>query len=70
MEETEMKLCGAIDLHSYNNVTVVSDEQDHIVYRKRLPNALALITQQLAGYRESLEGIVVESTYNWYWLVD
>ena len=65
-----MKLYGAIDLHSNNNVTVVSDEQDRIVYQKRLPNDLALITQQLAAYRESLEGIVVESTYNWYWLVD
>jgi transposase len=69
-EETEMKLYGAIDLHSNNSVTVVSDEQDHVVYEKRLPNDLALITQQLASYRDSLEGIVIESTYNWYWLVD
>lgn len=65
-----MKLYGAIDLHSNNSVIVLSDEQDHVVYEKRLPNELALITQQLAGYRDSLEGIVVESTYNWYWLVD
>jgi len=65
-----MKLYGAIDLHSNNSVTVVSDEQDHVVYEKRLPNDLALITQQLASYRDSLEGIVIESTYNWYWLVD
>jgi len=65
-----MKLYGAIDLHSNNNVTVVTDEQDHVVYEKRLPNDLALIAQQLAAYRDSLQGIVVESTYNWYWLVD
>jgi transposase len=65
-----MKLYGAIDLHSNNNVMVLSDEQDHVVYEKRLPNDLALIVQQLAAYRDSLEGIVVESTYNWYWLVD
>jgi transposase len=69
-EEMEMKLYGAIDLHSNNNVTVVSDEQDHVVYEKRLPNDLALITEQLSAYRDSLQGIVVESTYNWYWLVD
>ena len=61
-----MKLYGAIDLHSNNSVTVVSDEQDHVVYQKRLPNDLALITRQLASYRDSLEGIVIESTYNWY----
>ena len=24
----------------------------------------------LAPYREEISGIVVESTYNWYWLVD
>ena len=65
-----MKLYGAIDLHSNNNVTVLIDEQDQVVYQKRLPNELPLITQQLSGYRERLQGIVVESTYNWYWLVD
>ena len=44
-----MKLYGAIDLHSNNSVTVLTDEQDHVVYEKRLPNDLALITQQLAS---------------------
>jgi transposase len=65
-----MKLYGAIDLHSNNNVTVVIDEQDQVVYQKRLPNDLPLISEQLSGYRDRLQGIVVESTYNWYWLVD
>jgi hypothetical protein len=65
-----MKLYGAIDLHSNNNVTVLIDEQDQVVYQKRLPNDLPLITQELSGYRDRLQGIVVESTYNWYWLVD
>jgi transposase len=65
-----MKLYGAIDLHSNNNVTVLIDEQDQVVYQKRLPNDLPLIAQQLSGYRDTLQGIVVESTYNWYWLVD
>lgn len=65
-----MKLYGAIDLHSNNNVTVLIDEQDQVVYQKRLPNDLPLITQQLSDYRDRLQGIVVESTFNWYWLVD
>ena len=63
-----MKLYGAIDLHSTNNVTAVINEQDQVVYQKRFPNDLSLIVQQLSGYQTSLEGIVVESTYNWYWL--
>jgi len=65
-----MKLYGAIDLHSTNNVTVLIDEQDKIVYEKRLPNDLALILKDLSVYQPRVEGIVVESTYNWYWLVD
>src|SRR5215813_651298 len=65
-----MKLYGAIDLHSTNNVTVVINEQDQVRYEKRLPNDLSLIAQHLSTYRRSLEGIVVESTFNWYWLVD
>src|SRR2546427_10870292 len=65
-----MKLYGAIDLHSTNSVLVVIDEEDKIVYQKRLPNELAVILPELCVYQWRLEGIVVESTYNWYWLVD
>lgn len=62
-----MKLYEAIDLNSKNNVTVVIDEQYRVVYEKRLANDLRLIAEQLSACRESLEGIAVESTYNWYW---
>jgi hypothetical protein len=55
-----MRLCGAIDLHSNNNVTVLIDEQDRVIYQTRLPNDLPTIVQQLSGYQSSLEGIVVE----------
>jgi transposase len=65
-----MKLYGAIDLHSNNNVTVLIDEKDKVVYQKRLTNDLSMIVEQLSPYTSSIEGIVVESTYNWYWLVD
>jgi len=61
--------CG-IDLHSNNSYVAVSDEQDKPVYEKRLPNDLQRIVAALAPYREELAGVVVESTYNWYWLMD
>jgi transposase len=54
-----MKLYGAIDLHSTNNVTVVIDEQDRVVYQKRLPNDLALILMELSVYQTELQGMVV-----------
>ncbi len=64
------KLYGGIDLHANNSVVVVLDEADHVRYQKRLPNDLATILQQLAPFQADLQGVVVESTYNWYWLVD
>lgn len=65
-----MKLYGGIDLHSNNSVLVLIDEEDRVVVEKRLRNDLAQILGELAPYRKKLSGLVVESTYNWYWLVD
>ena len=63
-------LYSGIDLHSNNNVVVVADQEDKVVYRKRLRNELDVVLDALAPYQEELNGVVVESTYNWYWLVD
>ena len=65
-----MKLYGGIDLHSNNSVIALLDEQDSPVYRRRLGNDLGIILSELAPHHTSIEGLVVESTYNWYWLVD
>src|SRR5438093_11665709 len=65
-----MPLYGGIDLHANNSVIVLLDDQDQVVYQKRLPNDLPSLLQQLSPYQASLHGVVVESTYNWYWLVD
>src|SRR5499427_7514484 len=65
-----MPLYGGIDLHANNSVIVLLNEQDEVIYRKRLSNNLPAILEQLAPYHAELKGLVVESTYNWYWLVD
>lgn len=65
-----MRLYAAIDLHSNNNVLVILDEKDRIVLEKRLRNELPQVLGQLAPYRAGIEAIAVESTFNWYWLVD
>jgi len=65
-----MKLYSAIDLHSNNSVLVVLDEKDKTVYERRLPNQLPMILAELAPYKKRIQAIAVESTYNWYWLVD
>lgn len=64
-----MRYCG-IDLHSNNSVVVVTDETDKVLVSRRCPNDLSKILALLAPHRDELSGIVVESTYNWYWLVD
>jgi transposase len=39
-------------------------------FRRRLKNQPELIRETLQPFKEDIVGIVVESTYNWYWLVD
>ena len=51
-------------------MVIVSDDEDRIVLQKRLANDLGQIRGVLEPHRDELVGIVVESTYNWYWVVD
>lgn len=61
---------SGIDLHSNNCVVVVSDQADRVLCRRRVPNELGAVLALLEPHRAELAGVVVESTYNWYWLVD
>ena len=65
-----MELYAGIDLHSNNSVVSILDEHDRTVFAKRLPNDLAAIIEALRSCAGTLHGVAVESTYNWYWLVD
>ncbi len=38
--------------------------------RKSFPIIRNKFFQRLAPYKDTIIGIVIESTYNWYWLVD
>ncbi len=65
-----MTLYCAIDLHSTNNVPVVIDEDDRVLLQKRLPNDLNSVIQVLTPFKHRLHSVAVESTFNWYWLID
>lgn len=65
-----MELYCGIDLHSNNSVIVIINEDDEVVYKMKHCNDLQEILPVLLPFRNQLKGIVVESTYNWYWLVD
>jgi len=61
--------CG-IDLHSRNGVYFVTNEQNKTICKRRLPNRLPEVLKTLEPFRDDLKVVAVESTYNWYWLVD
>ena len=61
--------CG-IDLHSNNSLISIIDDENRVVGERRLPNDLPTIVSYLMPYQADLVGCVVESTFNWYWLVD
>jgi transposase len=65
-----MKLYGGIDLHSNNSYIVLIDGGGTVIERSRVANELRLVLQTLGPYREQIDSLAVESTYNWYWLVD
>lgn len=65
-----MSFYSAIDLHSNNHVLVVIDDHDKVLCERRLDNDVALTLAALEPFRHELIGIAVESTPNWYWLVD
>ena len=61
---------AGIDLHSSNCYLAVIDQQQTRLFGKRLPNSLEQVQAALQPFKEGLSGVVVESTFNWYWLVD
>jgi len=65
-----MKAYVGIDLHSNNCYVGIIDHNDKQLFLKKLPNDLKQILLVLKKYKKVIIGIVVESTYNWYWLVD
>lgn len=65
-----MRLYSGIDLHSTSSYLVIVDDEDRVVHERKLPNRLEVFLDELEPYGEELSGIAVESTFNWYWLVD
>ena len=65
-----MELYAGLDLHSRNTYIGIMDKAFNRVFKKRVTNHLELILQTLDPFRDQIKGFVVESTYNWYWLVD
>ena len=65
-----MAYYAGCDLHSNNTVIGIIDETGKRIYQRRVKNFIQLVWDELEPYKSDLKGVVVESTFNWYWLVD
>jgi transposase len=59
-----------MDLHSNNVVNGLMDMDGKRVAHQKVECQLSEVVRFLAPYKKRLEQVAVESTYNWYWLVD
>jgi len=59
-----------VDLHSDNAVVVMIDDSERWVLKRKFKPDLSNILSALEPYKETIQDIGVEATYNWYWFVD
>jgi len=65
-----MKKMVGIDLHGNNAMLGLMDETGRRLLHKRVPNEMPRVLEVLEPHREEIDTVAVESTFNWYWLVD
>ena len=67
-----MRLYVGIDLHANNHYLGIIDEENKVLLKHKVTNDLSLRETLvfLEPLQKQIEGVVVESTFNWYWLVD
>lgn len=65
-----MKIMVGIDLHSNNVLCGLMEEDGRRLVHQQLPCEFAAIRNFLRPYRDRIATIGIESTFNWYWLVD
>ena len=64
------QLMAGIDLHGNNLLIGLVDQDGQRLKHHKLACDLQLVDAFLAPYKPQLKSLAVESTYNWYWLVD
>lgn len=65
-----MSLYAGVDLHSNNSYIGIVDDENAVRFKKKCHNDLPIILGCLEPFKDDLKAVAVESTYNWYWLVD
>jgi transposase len=65
-----MEVYAGLDLHSTNTYVAMIDGENKVLYKQRHRNEISAILSAIEPFKKDIRGVVVESTYNWYWLVD
>ncbi len=65
-----MKNYVGIDLHGTNSYIGIIDQDGKRIFNKRTLNELNTIIMTLKPFQNTIKTIAIESTFNWYWLVD
>jgi transposase len=70
MRRPQEKLIAGIDLHSNNLMIGLINQEGQRVAHRKLECDLKQVVQFLQPWKRQLQSMAVESTFNWYWLVD
>ncbi len=70
MKRPKDRLHAGIDLHSNNLMIGLVNQDGKRVAHRKLECRLSEVVDFLKPHRTQLESMAVESTFNWYWLVD
>ena len=70
MKRPKDRLFAGIDLHGNNLVIGVIDQDGRRVTHRKLDCELDQVEAFLRPHKSQLQSAAVESTFNWYWLVD
>lgn len=65
-----MKIMVGIDLHGNNAMCGLVDLEGKRLLHKKVPCQIGKVVEFLGPYKERIERVAVESTFNWYWLID
>ncbi len=70
MRRPKDRLIAGLDLHSNNVMIGIIDQKGKRVTHRKLECDLKEVIQFLEPFKAQLQSMAVESTFNWYWLVD
>jgi transposase len=70
MRRPEDQLFAGLDLHSNNVMVGIVNQEGKRVGHRKLDCDLGAIVRYLDPLKAQLQSLAVESTFNWYWLLD